>query len=117
MYKAWRALAAGVAVAGAGIALAAPSAAEPLEGSYTQTITGGLPMRAGVTDEVVLTPCGADCTHWQVTGNPVGFELRLQGGQWVSTDGKTKLDAATLQGTHAMEGFPAENTFVLTKNG
>ena len=106
--------------ASAALGLAGPASAEPLNGSYTETVTGGLPLKRGVTYEVNLTPCGPDCTHWQITGAPQGFDMHLQGNRWTNPDGNVSFDKDSLEGTTTTtnnNGMTATNTFLLTKNG
>jgi hypothetical protein len=96
---------AGVA-ATAAVALAAPASAEPLSGTYTQTITdngGRISVKTGVPTPWILTPCGPDCTHIQQIDNPWDADIHLQGNTWSGTliEGRRTIsfDKDTLAGT------------------
>jgi hypothetical protein len=113
-----------VTAALASIALvgAVPASAEPPNGSYTY---------ANLTHpnvphwEVMLTPCGPDCTHWKYTKNGGEFDFRLQGNRWVNTgDPMWSFDKDSLEGTQKdlpgprpSPDFNGTQQFVLTKNG
>lgn len=114
---------AGHAFVGAGVGWADPASAEPLDGVYTRTIIdGGGGVDAGKTAKVTFTPCGPDCSHWDLQGgNGVGFDLRLQGEKWMRTpeDGSIVIiDKNSLQGSAtSTSGLAYYMTFVLTKDG
>lgn len=124
-----RGLAVGVVLAGAAVGLAAPASAEPLNGTYTETVTdnGGSMVRTGATIDWILTPCGPDCTHIQQTAadNPWDTDVHLQGNTWSGTikPGRTiAFDKDTLAGTEVMAlPGPPPVTYTLkiqlTKNG
>jgi hypothetical protein len=113
---------AGWALVGAGVGSASPGSAEPLDGVYTRTIIdGGGGLDPGKTDKVTFTPCGPDCVHWQLEGNPGGFDMHLQGDKWMRTpdDGSIVIiDKYSLRGSAAStSGLATYMTFVLTKDG
>lgn len=95
---------------------------EPLEGVYTRTITTSSYLDPGTTNTITFTPCGPDCTHWQLEGGaPGGFNLYRQGTQWMRPpDGSNSLviiDATTLTGTAtSTDNPPTFMAFTLTKN-
>ncbi|MGE2731707.1 hypothetical protein ACQI4F_19715 [Mycolicibacterium vaccae] len=71
----------GVVVLGA-IALAVPASAEPLEGSYTATVTNSLGNYFGERSSTwVFTPCGPDC----VEVSAQGAVLHARDGGWSGT--------------------------------
>jgi hypothetical protein len=85
-----RGLAVGVVLAGAAVGLAVPASAEPLSGSYTETvIDGGM---EGVTKMFVATACGPDCAHlvWNVPG--VVGDLHSHGDTWTGTHNTRQPD-------------------------
>jgi hypothetical protein len=113
---------AAVGLAAAAVALASPVWAEPLEGSYTMTRSGP----EGSSDQVILTPCGPDCTNWRYTapGNlPEGINFHLHGNQWVNDNNSAMyFDKDSLKGSQGSLSLPNGNTipattFTLTRNG
>jgi hypothetical protein len=113
---------AGSALVGAGVGWASPAAAEPLDGVYTRTIIdGGGIYTAGHTNKVTFTPCGPDCTHWELQGgNGNGFDLHLEGTKWIRTDDGAivVIDRDSLKGSAALtSGVAGYMTFVLTEDG
>ncbi|MCV7170129.1 hypothetical protein H7I41_09395 [Mycobacterium manitobense] len=114
-------MAVGIVLVGASIGLAAPAAAEPLNGAYSGTLIDG----AGTVlnpDPIRMTfaPCGPDCTR--LTTPSQNVELHLQGGAWVA--GYTWNGAPctiTVNGTGSIldDVCPNEQPMrmALTKNG
>jgi hypothetical protein len=111
-----------VGLAVAAVALASPVWAEPLDGSYTMTRSAPQPG----SEQVLLTPCGPDCTNWRYTapGNlPEGINFHLHGSQWVNDNNsamhfdkdslKGSVGSATLPNGQTMPAF----SFTLTRNG
>jgi len=111
----------GLTLAGVAYPAFASADTEPLEGEYLRTITddGGLSSLSR-TDTVTFTPCGPDCTHWDLQGgNGIGFNLYRQGNQWIRLPDEESIciiDADTLQGTAALtNGISTYMKFFLTK--
>jgi hypothetical protein len=116
-----------VACCSAAIALALATApggvadSEALDGVYIRTIIDagdGLP--AGKTNTVTFTPCGPDCTHWEIEGGqPGGFDLYRHGDKWVKSPeagAMVIIDGITLKGSAAStSGLPWFMTFQLAK--
>lgn len=114
--------AAAILAAAVALGFASPASAEPLDGSYTMTSFEPLPG----SREVILTPCGSDCTNWRYVGPrelPEGLTFHLHGNRWVlDTNSKFSFDKDSLTGTQGMDplpDFPVMPTvpFALTKNG
>jgi hypothetical protein len=115
---------AGCALVGSGVGWASPASADPLDGVYTRTIIddGAGGSGSGRTSKVTFTPCGPDCTHWDLQGgNGAGFDMHLQGDKWMRTsdDGSIVIiDKDSLKGSAAStSGLAWYMTFVLTKDG
>jgi hypothetical protein len=117
-----RSASAAVSLAAVAVALASPVWAEPLDGSYTFTRFEPDPG----SEQVVLTPCGPDCTNWRypAPGNlPEGINFHLHGNQWVSDNNSTMyFDKDSLKGSRGGATLPNGNTiptvtFILTRNG
>ena len=66
-----------VLIAGSSIALAGPASADPLNGTYTSTLTNAAGKKATTT--YVFTSCGADCVH--LADPPRDYHL--EGNAWV----------------------------------
>jgi hypothetical protein len=122
-------VAACVVAVGAGLALAAPAAAEPPSGTYTATVIEAPPIISqlmGETSPAVFTPCGVDCVHIKL-GNRDSFQsdLRLQGNAWIGTritpDGSEtctfSLDATSMVLTDTCPIYGGALRRSLTKNG
>ena len=101
-------VAGGIAVGAA--ALFAPFAvadSDTLDGVYmTTVIDSSIEDNIGDTGTVTFTPCGPDCVHWYMSGNPghPGFNLYRQGAVWVRSpeDGAlVVIDAVSLKVTAA----------------
>jgi hypothetical protein len=112
------------ALAGFALAGAVPAAAEPPSGSYTRTNTDG----KSAPFEVLLTPCGAGCTHYALAANPEnGSDYHLQGNRWVadpnpivtsSFDKDSLVGAYTLRvPTFGADPQQVSGSFTLVKNG
>lgn len=108
------------ALAGVAFAAAAPASADTPSGSYTRTNTG----LAGGGFEIVLTPCGSGCIHWERPGYPESAcDLHLQGNRWAGVKGTgdpLSFDNDSLMGTDTMtlpDGRPMVLEFQLSKNG
>lgn len=109
------------AMAAAAVGLAGPASAEPLSGSYTETlIEGGM---AGFKQQLMATSCGPDCTHLQIGVKPDNFaELHQQGDSWIGTrpqtDGQTCTVSINMNSLVNDENCPAAvQKWQLTKNG
>lgn len=110
---------------GASGVLAAPAWAEPLDGSYTMTVTGGTGARpkTGVTKTWEFTPCGPDCIRLEIEPpSPETIrDYHLESGSWnwsTSSDQaqcEDSIDSASLVGhAHCRIGTW---DYYLTKNG
>jgi hypothetical protein len=117
-----RRLAVGVVLAGAAIGLAGPASADPLSGSYTETVvSGGFP---GLTRTFIATACGPDCAHleWSVPG--IAGDLHPQGDSWAGTRNTLEPDipcAVTINMKSLVEtdecGSLGNTHWQLTRNG
>lgn len=100
-------IAAVVAVlAGTALGLAGSASAEPLEGPYTATVTGGDVLAVGKKMPWAFTPCGPGCAQRILIGGEPS-EFHLQGNTWTSTFGSVTetVDATTLSATtHQPDG-------------
>jgi hypothetical protein len=111
-----------VMVGATSVALANPAAADPPNGSYTYT---NLTYPNIPHWEVLLTPCGTDCTHWKYVQNGGEWDFHLQGNRWVKVGDPTfSFDKDSLDGTqkdlpgpNPSPDFTGTQRFVLTKNG
>ncbi|NVN53259.1 hypothetical protein [Mycolicibacterium hippocampi] len=96
-----RGLAAGTMLAAAAVALAAPAAAQPLEGMYSITVTNGAGIvENGAKEGAFVSPCGPDCSRFVTSG--WSTDARLQGNTWsgVTTAGLIlSFDKDSLAGT------------------
>jgi len=116
-----RSASAAVSLAAVAVTLASPVSADPLDGSYTMTRSEPSPG----AEQVELTPCGPDCTHWRYTapGNGQGFDLHLHGNRWVSVNNdKFFFDKDSLQGIQGTDPSPfmpqpLTVPFTLTRSG
>lgn len=109
---------------GASGVLAAPAWADPLDGSYTMTATGGTGTRpkTGVTQLWVFTPCGPDCSRLEIEPpSPETIrDYHLLGDAWFTSDPDRShcddsIDSGSLVGhAHCRIGTW---DYYLTKNG
>ena len=115
-------MAVAVVVAGAGVGLAGPAAAEAPSGTYTASFSNG----AGSTLDYTwtFTPCGPDCTRMDQGAIGTVVELRLQGntrsGSGQNREGRTctaAFDAASLSGDASLGCGGATFPVRLTKAG
>jgi hypothetical protein len=110
------------ALASVALAGATPASSEPPSGSYTYT---NLTYPNIPHWEVMLTPCGTDCTHWKYVLNGGEWDFHLQGNRWVKDGDPTfSFDKDSLDGTQKdlpgprpSPDFNGTQRFVLTKNG
>ena len=94
-------------IAGASIGLAATASAEPLDGPYGATVTGGNVLPVGENVLWLFTPCGPDCALRKIVAGP-DSEFHLQGNTWTSTFGNATetIDAGSLAATtNQPDGF------------
>lgn len=84
-------------LAGALVGLAATASAEPLDGPYVATVTGGNVLTIGKTMPWMFQPCGQDCARRILIGGD-DVEFHLQGNTWTSHYGSTTeaIDASSL---------------------
>ena len=116
-----RGLAAAGLLVGAAVGFAGEASADPPSGSYTGTIIDGAGIKQnGATSQVILTPCGADCTRIDMgSGSPQ--DLHLQGnaytGKWVEerVGCSGSLDSGSLVYSYSCGGVTL--VIGLTKNG
>ena len=77
---------------------------------------------------MILTPCGAGCTHYALAVNPeTGSDYHLQGNRWVADPNPvatSSFDNDTLVGAYTIQvptfgGDPqrVSGSFTLVKNG
>jgi hypothetical protein len=85
-----RGLAVGAVLAGAAVGLAGPASADPLSGSYTETVVSGGP--PGVTRTFIATACGPDCAHLEFSVPGIAGDLHSQGDTWAGTRNTLKPD-------------------------
>lgn len=64
------------------VGLAGAASAEPLNGSYTETL---LSLEPHLKTQITASPCGPDCIHLQRVGPTASVDLHLQGDNWVGT--------------------------------
>jgi hypothetical protein len=108
----FRAITTGVLVSGTAVGLAGSAAADPLSGSYTATVIDGATiLQVGLTKQVMLSPCGQDCTHLSFEGGRLQSDLHEDGDDWngvvpqESEPYRLSLDAKTLTLTSVHGSF------------
>lgn len=88
----------------AAIGMAAPAAAEPLDGAYDATVTGGNVLDIGQRSLWVFDPCGPDCARRNVMGSEV--EFHLQGDTWTGTSGNGVIETINADSLAATTNQP-----------